>query len=141
LQINEITGAIVDAALKVHTTLGPGLFESVYEACLIHELKSRGLEVASQVALPVIYGKVRVEAGFRIDLLVEDAVVVEIKSVEELAPIHSTQVLTYLRLSGKPVGLLINFNVTWLKNGIKRFVSDEHSVSEGEATTRDSRGA
>jgi GxxExxY protein len=141
LQINEITGAIVDAALKVHTTLGPGLFESVYEACLIHELKSRGLDVASQVALPVIYGKVRVEAGFRIDLLVEDAVVVEIKSVEELAPIHSTQVLTYLRLSGKPVGLLINFNVTWLKNGIKRFVSDEHSVSEGEATTRDSRGA
>ena len=141
MQINEITGAIVDAALKVHTTLGPGLFESVYEACLIHELKSRGLEVASQVALPVIYGKVRVEAGFRIDLLVEDAVVVEIKSVEELAPIHSTQVLTYLRLSGKPVGLLINFNVTWLKNGIKRFVSDEHSVSEGEATTRDSRGA
>jgi len=112
-------------------TLGPGLFESVYEACLIHELKDRGLAVASQVALPVVYRDVHVEAGFRIDLLVEDSIIVEVKSVEDLAPIHATQVLTYLRLARKPVGLLINFNVVRLIDGVKRFAGEEY-LSRGE---------
>jgi GxxExxY protein len=119
---NEISGAVINAALKIHSTLGPGLLESVYEACLAEELRSAGFQVDTQVPVPVVYGQTKLEIGFRIDLLVANTVVVEIKSVEAIAPVHQAQVLTYLRLSGKPVGLLINFNVVHLKDGIKRFV-------------------
>ncbi len=119
---NEVSGAVVDAAMRVHTALGPGLLESAYTACLKYELVRRGLKVASEVALPVVYDGVKLEAGYRLDLLVEDLVIVELKAVEALAPVHHAQVLSYLKLSGKPVALLINFHVLHLKDGIKRFV-------------------
>ena len=124
MNINDISGAVVDAAMKVHTALGPGLLESAYEACLKHELGKRGFKVLSQVILPVIYDGVEVDAGYRPDLLVEDVVIVEVKAVERLLPIHEAQLLSYLKLSGRKVGLLINFNVEHLKNGIKRFRKD-----------------
>lgn len=119
---NEVSRIVVDAAMAVHTFLGPGLLESAYEACLAEELRKRGLDVQLQVAVPVVYGGVKLEAGYRIDLLVENCVVVEIKSIEAVAPVHRAQVLSYLRLSGKPIALLINFNEVHLKDGIKRFV-------------------
>lgn len=122
MTINEISGQVVDAAMKVHTALGPGLLESAYEGCLLYELRKRGLRVANQVELPVVYDGVRIDVGYRIDLLVEDQVIVELKAVAALAPIHEAQLLTYLKLSGKKVGLLINFNVLHLKDGIKRRV-------------------
>jgi GxxExxY protein len=124
MNINDISGAVVDSAMKVHTALGPGLLESAYEACLKHELGKRGFKVLSQVILPVIYDGVEVDAGYRLDLLVEDVVIVEVKAVERLLPIHEAQLLSYLKLSGRKVGLLINFNVEHLKNGIKRFRKD-----------------
>ena len=124
MNINDISGAVVDAAMKVHTAFGPGLLESAYEACLKHELSKRGFKVLSQVILPVIYDGVEVDADYRLDLLVEDAVIVELKAVERLLPIHEAQLLSYLKLSGRKVGLLINFNVEHLKNGIKRFRKD-----------------
>jgi len=120
---NEISKQIVDAAFKVHTTLGPGLLESVYEAVLSHELEKRGLVVARQKPLTVVYEKFKFEEGFRVDLIVEDKVIVEIKSVEQIAPVHSKQLLTYLRLSDKRLGLLINFGEALIKNGIKRIVN------------------
>jgi len=120
---NDITEAIVDAAMKVHTALGPGLLESVYERCLKHELIKRGLRVESQVWLPVIYDGVEIEGGYKIDLLVEGCIVVELKVVEQLLPIHKAQLLSYLKLSGKQVGLLINFNVVHLRDGIRRVVN------------------
>jgi GxxExxY protein len=123
LEINEITGQIVDAAMKVHSALGPGLLESAYEACLLYELHKRGLKAINQVPLPVVYESVRLDVGYRIDLLVEDAVVVELKSVEEIQPIHKAQLLSYLKLSGKKVGLLINFNTVHLKDGVTRMVN------------------
>ena len=122
MEINQISGQIVDAAMKVHSALGPGLLESAYEACLLFELHKRGLTAASQVQLPVMYESVKIDAGYRIDLLVEDAVVVELKSVEEILPIHQAQLLSYLKLSSKKLGLLINFNTVHLKNGITRMV-------------------
>jgi GxxExxY protein len=122
MTINEVSGHVVDAAMRVHTVLGPGLLESAYEGCLLHELRKRGLNAANQVGLPVIYDGVQIDVGYRIDLLVEDLVIVELKAVEALAPIHEAQLLTYLKLSGKKVGLLINFNVLHLKDGIKRRV-------------------
>ena len=120
--VNRISGAVVDAAMRVHSVLGPGLLESAYEACLAHELRTRGLNVTTQVGLPVVYEGVRLDLGYRIDLLVEDAVIVEVKAIESLAPIHEAQLLSYLKLSGKRVGLLINFNVLHLKDGIKRMI-------------------
>lgn len=123
MEINDISGNIVDAAMKVHSILGPGLLENAYEACLEHELKKRGSRVERQVALPVVYDGVRIDVGYRLDLLVEDAVIVELKAVEKIAPIHEAQLLSYLKLSGKKVGLLINFNVLHLKDGIKRMVN------------------
>ena len=123
MQHEEITGQIINAAMKVHSVLGPGLLESAYEACLLFELHRTGLHAASQVELPVVYENVKIDAGYRIDLLVEDAVIVELKSVEELMPIHQAQLLSYLKLSGKTVGLLINFNVVHLKDGLKRMVN------------------
>ncbi len=120
---NEISGQIVDAAMKVHTALGPGLLESAYEGCLAYELRKRGLKVAAQLGLPVVYEGVNIDVGYRIDLLVEDLVIVELKSVDKIAPIHEAQLLTYLKLSGKRLGLLMNFNVVHLKGGIKRMVN------------------
>jgi GxxExxY protein len=122
LTTNEITGAVISAAMKVHSFLGPGLLESTYEACLVQELRLAGFEVRTQVPLPVVYGTVKLEIGYRIDLLVEGRVIVEIKSVEAVAPVHHAQVLSYLKLSGCGVGLLINFNTVHLRDGIKRFV-------------------
>jgi GxxExxY protein len=119
--INEITGAIVNCAMKVHSILGPGLLESAYQACLAHELRNRGVEVVTQVPLPVVYEGKKLEVGYRIDLLVENRVV-EVKSVEAIHPIHEAQLLSYMRLSGIPVGLLINFNVLHLRDGVKRMV-------------------
>ncbi len=122
LELNEISGQVVDAAFAVHSALGPGLLESVYEQCLAYELESRGIQVERQVALPVIYRDIRLDAGFRLDLLVQDAVVVEIKATEKLMPVHEAQLLTYLKLSRYRLGLLINFNVPLLKYGIKRLI-------------------
>jgi len=124
VHINQISGSIVDAAFKVHNTLGPGLLESAYEACLAHELKKLGLRVASQVSLPVVYDGVAIEAGYRIDMIVQDSVVVELKAIEKILPIHQAQLLTYLKLSGIKVGLLINFNEVLLKQGINRLVNN-----------------
>jgi len=121
-EVNRISGEIVDAAYKVHSQLGPGLLESVYEVCLSHELVARGLHVQKQVQLPVIYDGITLDAALRLDMLVDDKVVVELKAVEVLHPVYEAQVLTYLKLSGKRVGLLINFNVSSIKNGIKRLV-------------------
>ncbi len=124
MDIDKITGTVIDAAMKVHTALGPGLLESAYEACLTHELSKRGLKAQSQVGLPVIYDGVKIDVGYRIDVLVEDRVIVELKAVSAVAAIHEAQLLSYLRLSGKRVGLLINFNVLRLKDGIKRIVNN-----------------
>lgn len=124
MAFEEITGKIIEAAMKVHTALGPGLLESACEACLLFELHRRHLKAASQIELPVVYEKVRIDVGYRIDLLVEDSVIVELKAVEKVLPIHHAQLLSYLKLSGKKVGLLINFNVEHLRDGIKRMVND-----------------
>jgi GxxExxY protein len=118
--VDEVARQIVDAALAVHRTLGPGLTEPVYEVCLCYELSQRGLSFRSQLPLPVIYKGIRLDAQLRLDLLVEDCVIVELKSVEHLLPVFEAQLLTYLKLSGKRLGLLINFNVPRLKDGIKR---------------------
>ncbi|MBI4383472.1 MAG: GxxExxY protein [Nitrospinae bacterium] len=123
MKINDISGEIVDAAMKVHSALGPGLLESAYEACLKYELGKRGLQVQSQLTLPVAYDGIEIDAGYRVDLLVENTVVVELKAVDKTAPIHEAQLLSYLKLSGKRLGLLINFNVLRLKDGIKRMAN------------------
>ena len=120
---NEIAQQIVDAALRVHTILGPGLLESVYQAALGYELEKRGLSVTRQQAIPVVYAGVRIDTGFHADLVVEDKVIVEIKSVETVAPVHKKQLLSYLKLADKRLGLLINFNVVLIKNGITRIVN------------------
>ena len=120
--INEITEKIIGAAIAVHKELGPGLLESAYEACLVYELAQSGLKVENQKPLPVFYRGVNVDCGYRIDLLVEDQVIIELKSIEKLEPIHEAQLLSYLKLSGHKIGLLINFNVRLLRNGIRRFV-------------------
>jgi GxxExxY protein len=118
----SLTREIISAAMEVHRALGPGLLESVYQACLCHELSLRHVPFVQQVELPVIYKDVRLDCGYRIDLIVSDRVVVELKTVQEILPVHEAQLLTYLRLTDKHVGLLINFNVAVLKNGIKRRV-------------------
>ena len=119
---NEITHEIIGAAIEVHKRLGPGLLESAYEECLLHELRLRNLRVDRQLGIPVVYKEVQLDCGYRLDLLVEGRVVVELKSIEGLAPIHEAIILTYLRLSGHKIGLLINFNVTALKDGVRRFI-------------------
>lgn len=123
---NQIATTIVDASLKIHKTLGPGLLESVYQTTLSFELEKRGLSVVQQLALPVYYEQVHLDLGFRVDLLVGNKVVVEIKSVEALAPVHRKQLETYLRLMNMRLGLLINFNVELIKNGIQRVVNRLH---------------
>ena len=120
--INQITRQVIGAAMRVHTALGPGLLESAYRACLLHELRKQGLRVASEVGLPVIYEGERIDLGYRIDLIVADCVIVEIKCVEAINPVHKSQLLSYMRLSGRQVGLLINFHVEHLRDGIKRMV-------------------
>ena len=122
-RLNKITETIIGAAIQVHKTLGPGLLESAYEACLAYELSKRGLRSEQQKPLPLVYEQVKLDCGYRIDLVVEGSVVVEVKSVDALAPIHDAQVLTYLKLSGCKIGLLLNFNVPMLKDGIRRFVN------------------
>lgn len=119
---NRITEGIIGAAIEVHREVGPGLLESAYEACLAHELAARGLQLERQVPLPVRYKGVELDCGYRLDLVVEGAVIVELKAAKALEPIHTAQLLTYLRLSGLRVGLLLNFNVPVLKQGIKRVV-------------------
>ena len=118
---NDISGKIIGCAIEVHKALGPGLLESAYEECLFYELMAAGLKVERQKPLPVVYKDVKLEAGYRVDLLVEDKVVIELKSVEALNDVHTAQVLTYLKLSGCKLGLLMNFNVTKLVDGIKRY--------------------
>jgi GxxExxY protein len=125
----------------VHRELGPGLLESAYEACLLHELVLRGHSVTRQVELPVVYKGLRIDAGFRIDLLIDDTVVVECKAVERLMPIHEAQVLTYLRLSGKPIGLLINFHVPRLIDGVKRLILTPTPPSVSSATSVVNQGS
>lgn len=122
IRVNQITGAVISAAMHVHSLLGPGLLESAYQACLSHELRKRGLDVASQVGLPVVYDGEKIELGYRMDLLVENRVIVEVKCVEAIHPVHQAQLLSYMRLSGIGVGLLINFYVLHLQDGIKRMV-------------------
>jgi GxxExxY protein len=123
MEINDITAQIVDAAMKVHSALGPGLLESAYEKCLLFELHSRGLKAVAQLELPIIYGTIKIDAGYRIDLMVEDAVIVEVKAIEFVLPVHHAQLLSYLKLSDKRVGLLINFHVHHLKDGITRIAN------------------
>ena len=123
MEINKITGSIIDSAMKVHTELGPGLLESAYEACLKHELISKNIHVLNQVILPIKYHGIEIEAGYRLDLLVEDEVIVELKAVDKIHPIHEAQLLSYLKLANKKIGLLINFNVPRLKYGIKRIIN------------------
>jgi len=120
---NEISGIVVDSALKVHTALGPGLLENAYEACLTHELTKRGLNVERQKLLPLRYDGVIVEAGYRLDLLIENLVIVELKAVEDIIPLHEAQILSYLKLSDKRLGLLLNFNVKRMVDGIHRFAN------------------
>jgi len=119
---NEVSRHIITAAMKVHSALGPGLLESAYEACLAHELRKAGLKVETQVGLPVVYDGVTLDLGYRIDMIVNGLVVVELKSVEEISRVHVAQVLSYMKLSKKQLGLIINFNVLRLKDGIKRLV-------------------
>lgn len=119
----DITGQIIGAAIKVHRELGPGLLESAYEACLAHELRKRGLEVQQQIILPIVYDGLQIDAGYRIDMLVNDLVVIELKAVEIMHPVFEAQIISYLKLSGKPVGLLMNFHVKQHRSGIKRFVN------------------
>ena len=120
--MDALARTVVDAALKVHRSLGPGLLESVYEHCLAHELAARGIAVSRQVALPIVYDGVTLDGGYRLDLVVSESILVEVKAVEQLLRLHEAQVLTYLKLSGLPVALLVNFNVELLKHGVRRLV-------------------
>lgn len=120
---NELSSFAVNAALKVHTALGPGLLESAYEACLVHELRKLRLSVVTQQHLPVLYDGIKIDAGYRLDAVIEGLVILELKAIDALAPIHSAQLLSYLKLSGKKLGLLMNFHVVHMKDGIKRIVN------------------
>ncbi len=120
---NKLTEKIIGAAIEVHRTLGPGLLESAYQECLLFELKSLGLEVEKEKTLPIIYKDIKLDHGYRIDLLVENKIVLELKTVEFLTDVHTAQILTYLKLGNYPLGLLINFHTKLLKNGLKRFIN------------------
>ena len=122
MELNDLTYKIIGCVYKVHSELGPGLLESTYEVCLEHELLKADLQVERQKALPVFYDDVKIDAGYRIDLLVNNQVILELKAVEEIAPIHTAQLMTYLKLSGMKLGLLLNFNVKQMKTGIKRII-------------------
>lgn len=122
--INFISGQIIDSAMKVHSALGPGLLESAYHACLFHELRKRGLQVRSQVALPIYYDGITIDVGYRADMLIEESVLVELKTVSKTLPVHEAQLLSYLKPSHFRLGLLLNFHVLHFKDGIKRMVND-----------------
>lgn len=122
VQLEKDYKKLLDACFKVHKALGPGLLESSYELCLAYELRKSGLKVATQVPMPVVYEDINLDAGYRIDLLMEESIIVEVKAVEEFHPIHLAQLLTYLKLSKNRLGLLVNFNVGLLRHGIKRVV-------------------
>ena len=122
-EFDQVSKQVLDAAMKVHSALGPGLFEEVYKVCLKYQLQKEKLKVFSEVGLPVTYDGVQLELGYRIDLLVQDSLIVELKSVQKIAPVHRAQLLTYLKLARKPVGLLLNFNSKHLKDGIIRVVN------------------
>ncbi|MBI3125869.1 MAG: GxxExxY protein [Ignavibacteriales bacterium] len=122
MEINLITKEIIGAAIEVHKQLGPGMLESAYEECLCYELSLRGLKVERQKPIPVVYKEIKLDCGYRSDLFVENEVVVELKAQDVILPVHEAQILTYLRFANKKIGLLINFNVTVLKNGIRRFI-------------------
>ena len=124
---NQIADGIVDAAFRVHRHFGPGLLESAYEACLAHELLSMGFNVEKQVALPLVYQDVKFDAGYRLDLWVERLVIIEVKAVDELHPVHMAQMITYLKLTGNRLGMIINFHSTLLKNGMRRVVNNLQS--------------
>ena len=121
-EIDEIARSVVDSAFRVHKILGPGLLESVYEQCLCHELSKRSISFKSQVSLPIIYDEIRLDAGLRLDILVEDLIIIELKAVEKMHQIYKAQLLTYLKLTGLRLGLLINFNVLLIRDGIKRVI-------------------
>lgn len=121
MEINQITEKIIGCAIEVHKYLGPGLLESAYEECLVFELQNAGLNVERQKPVPVIYKEIKLDCGYRIDILVEKTVVIELKTVDAFNPVHEAQILTYMKFSQKSIGLLINFNVTLLKNGLKRY--------------------
>jgi GxxExxY protein len=122
-QLNELSGIVVDAAFDVHSAIGPGLLESAYQACLVHELRARRVGIEVEVPLPIYYKGVKLETGYRMDLVVEDAIIVELKSVANMLAVHEAQLLSHLRFSEKRLGLLINFNVTHLRDGIRRRVN------------------
>jgi GxxExxY protein len=122
MEINEITRKIIGCAIEVHKNLGPGLLESAYEECLAYELNKAGLSIKRQVPTRVVYKDIKLECGYRIDILVEDSVILELKVVDEFNPVHEAQVLTYLKFSKRQIGLMINFNVTILKSGIRRYI-------------------
>ncbi len=121
-ETDELASRVVEAAFRVHRTLGPGLLENAYELCLFYELNKLGLKAQRQVDIPLTYGEVRLDAGFRLDLLVENRIIIEVKAVDSLLPIHEAQILTYLKLTGNKLGFLMNFNVRLLKKGLKRVV-------------------
>jgi len=123
-RVNALSRNVLDAAMIVHSALGPGLLESAYEHCLLYELRKHGIHAMAQVQLPIIYDQQEIEAGYRIDMLIENSIIVELKTVERLLPIHEAQLLSYLKLADKRLGLLINFNVSQLQHGIKRMVND-----------------
>ena len=123
-EYERLATIIVDACFKIHKKYGPGLLESAYQACLVYELKKRGLSVQAEVPLPLIYEEVKLDCGYRLDIVVENCILIELKSVEQLAPIHSAQIITYLKLSKMKMGFLVNFNVPLIKDGIKRFVNN-----------------
>ncbi len=121
MEINQITEKIIGCAINVHRALGPGLLESAYEECLAFELENAGLKIERQKPVPVVYKDIKLDCGYRIDILVENEVIIELKTVEAIIPVHEAQILTYMKFANKQIGLLLNFNVTLLKNGIKRF--------------------
>ena len=123
-ELNEISGKIIELSIKVHKALGPGMLEGAYEVCLMHELIKNGFKAESQVKLPIIYDGIRLDAGYRIDLLVEKSVIVELKAIEHLLPVHEAQLLSYLRMSNLKLGLLINFNQKLLRDGVRRVVNN-----------------
>jgi GxxExxY protein len=141
MHFNEISGEVVDSAMRVHSALGPGLLENVYLVCLVHELNQRGLRTAAQLPLPVRYNGVIVDCGCRLDIVVENTVVVEVKSVDAIAPVHQAQLLTYLKLSDKYLGLLINFNVVHLRDGIRRMVNGKPPSESSVASVVDQQSS
>jgi len=121
MELNEITKAVIGCAIEVHRNLGPGLLESAYEECLIFELVKKGLEIEKQKPVPVVYKDIKLDYGYRIDILVENSVIIELKAIDAINPVHEAQILTYMRFANKPIGLLINFNVKVLKDGLRRY--------------------